>query len=133
MFTVGVSDSCMVAHSLADPFFGPAQRLHGATYVVEVEVRTPALGPHHVVMDIGRLREIVSAALAPLAYSNLDDHPAFPGRTSTTERVAEHLGGEIARAIVALPVDARPLPPATLAVRVRESPHAWVVREQPLA
>jgi 6-pyruvoyltetrahydropterin/6-carboxytetrahydropterin synthase len=132
MFAVGVSDSCMVAHSLADPCFGPAQRLHGATYVVEVEVRAPALGPHNVVMDIGRLRAIVAAALAPLDYGNLDEHPAFPGRTSTTERVAEHLATTIARAIGGLPADARPVPPATLAVRVRESPDAWVVCEQPI-
>ena len=90
MFSLGVSDHIMVAHSFADPFFGPAQRLHGATYGVELTVRTPALGPHHVVMDIGALRDILRRVLASLDYTNLDDHPAFPGRTSTTERLAQH-------------------------------------------
>ena len=69
----------MVAHSFSDPFFGVAQRLHGATYTVEVEVRASALGVHNVVMDLGALQEIVHRVLAGIDYSNLDDHPAFPG------------------------------------------------------
>ncbi len=132
MFSVGVSDSCMVAHRLADPFFGPAQRLHGATYAVEVEVATAALGRHQVVMDLGALRDIVRAALADLDYRNLDEHAAFAGMLSTTERVAEHVGGVIAAAIVKLPPDARPTEPATLRVRLRESPSAWASHERAL-
>src|ERR1043165_5441784 len=77
MFTLGVSDHVMIAHSFADPFFGPAQRLHGATYAIEVEVCTSSLGPHNVVMDIGALRAIVRAALDTFDYTNLDDHAAF--------------------------------------------------------
>lgn len=132
MFSVGVSDHCMVAHSFADPFFGPAQKLHGATYEVEVEVRAASLGNHHVVMDIGALRAIVRTALAGIDYSNLDEHPAFPGRTSTTERLAEYLAETIADAIAELPFDGRPIEPSLLRVRLRESPNAWAGFERPI-
>lgn len=132
MFTVGVSDHCMVAHHLADPFFGPAQRLHGATYAVEAEVHAPALGAHHVVMDIGALRTLLRRALSTVDYSNLDEHPAFPGFTSTSERVAEHLAGLLAEGIAKLPADFRPIAPATITVRLRENPNAWVVFERPI-
>ena len=131
MFSVGVSDHCMVAHSLADPFFGPAQRLHGATYVVDVEVRAAALGTHKVVMDLGALKTVVRQALAPIEYANLDEHPAFPGRTSTTERLAEYLAGAIAEAIVRLPEESRPVAPAVLRVQLGESPTAWASFERP--
>lgn len=132
MFVLGVSDHVMIAHSFADPFFGPAQRLHGATYGVEIEVRAPRLNAHHVVMDIGALRSILREALATLDYSNLDDHPAFPGRTSTTERVAEHVTGLVAAAIRALPADAAPPAGGSLRVLLRESPVAWAAFEAPL-
>jgi 6-pyruvoyltetrahydropterin/6-carboxytetrahydropterin synthase len=125
MFSVGASDHVMIAHSFADPFFGPAQRLHGATYSVEIEVSAKELGPHHVVMDIGALRKMLRDALEAIDYSNLDDHPAFPGRTSTTERIAEHLATELERNIAALAGDARPVAPATLRVVLRESPVAF--------
>lgn len=132
MFVLGVSDHVMIAHSFADPFFWPAQLLHGATYVVEIEVRAPRLNAHHVVMDIGALRSILREALAALDYSNLDDHPAFPGRTSTTERVAEHVAGLVAAAIRALPADAAPPSGGSLRVLLRESPVAWAAFEAPL-
>lgn len=132
MFSVGVSDHCMVAHSFADPFFGPAQRLHGATYTVEVEVRSTVLSPHHVVMDIGALRALVRHALAGIDYTNLDDHAAFPGRTSTSERLAAFLADRMAEAIAHLPADARPIQPSVLRIRLRESPNAWAGYERPL-
>jgi 6-pyruvoyltetrahydropterin/6-carboxytetrahydropterin synthase len=132
MFSVGVSDHVMIAHSFADPTFGPAQRLHGATYAVEAEVRAPSLNVHHVVMDIGAMRTILRSALEALDYTNLDDHPAFPGRTSTTERVAEHVGNQLAEAFRALPEDARPTAGATLKVLLRESPVAFASFERPL-
>jgi 6-pyruvoyltetrahydropterin/6-carboxytetrahydropterin synthase len=132
MFSVGVSDHVMIAHSFADPTFGPAQRLHGATYAVEAEVRAPSLNVHHVVMDIGAMRSILRAALEALDYTNLDDHPAFPGRTSTTERVAEYIGQELATAFAALPEDAKPTAGATLRVLLRESPVAFASFERPL-
>ena len=129
MFSLSVSDHIMVAHSFADPFFGPAQRLHGATYGVELTVRAPKLGPHHVVMDIGAMRSILREVLATLDYANLDDHAAFPGRTSTTERLAEYLAQTIAREISNVPADAAPPAPATLCVLLRESPVAWASYE----
>jgi 6-pyruvoyltetrahydropterin/6-carboxytetrahydropterin synthase len=129
MFSLGVSDHIMVAHSFADPFFGPAQRLHGATYGVELTVKAPALGPHHVVMDIGKLRDILRQVLATIDYTNLDEHAAFPGRTSTTERLAEFLAKSIARLLVQVPLDAAPPAPATLTVLLRESPVAWASYE----
>ena len=132
MFSVGVSDHCMVAHSYSDPFFGPAQRLHGATYTVEAEIRSRALGAHNVVMNLGSLRDIVRRALATIDYSNLDEHAAFPNRTSTTERLAQYLADQVADAIAELPEDARPTEPAVLRMRLRESPNAWAVYERPL-
>ena len=132
MFSVGVSDYCMVAHSLADPTFGPAQRLHGATYTVEVEVHSRALGRHNVVMDLAALRDVVRRALALIDYRNLDELPAFEGRISTTERLAEYLAEVIADAIAELPEEARPTEPASLRMRLRESPNAWAGVERPL-
>ncbi len=133
MFSLGVSDHIMIAHSFADPFFGPAQRLHGATYGVELSVRTPRLGPHHVVMDIGALRGILRQVLSTLDYTNLDEHAAFPGRTSTTERLAEFLTKAIAKELANVPADAAPPAPATVSVLLRESPVAWASYEVTLA
>ena len=132
MFSVGVSDHMMIAHSFADPTFGPAQRLHGATYAVEIEIRAPRLNEHHVVMDIGALRAILRSAIEPLDYTNLDDHAAFPNRTSTTERVAEHLGEVVARAVAALDAHAKPVAGATMRVLLRESPVAFAAFERAL-
>lgn len=132
MFSVGVSDHVMIAHSFADPTFGPAQRLHGATYAVETEVRAPSLNEHHVVMDIGAMRSLLREVLASFDYTNLDDHPAFPGRTSTTERVAEFIAKELATAFAALPADAKATAGSTLRVLLRESPVAWASHERPL-
>jgi 6-pyruvoyl-tetrahydropterin synthase len=130
MFTLGVSDHVMIAHSFADPFFGPAQRLHGATYAVDLEVRVPALGRHEVVMDIGALRDVLRAILAELEYRNLDEHPAFAGRLSTTERVAEHVAHRAAERLTKLDADAAPVRGAAVRVLVRESPLAYAVYER---
>jgi len=132
MFSVGVSDHVMIAHSFADPTFGPAQRLHGATYAVEAEVRAPSLNVHHVVMDIGAMRSLLRRVLDALDYSNLDENAAFPGRTSTTERVAQHIGNELAKAFLTLPDDAKPTAGATLRVLLRESPVAFASFERAL-
>ena len=129
MFSLGVSDHIMIAHSFADPFFGPAQRLHGATYGVELTVRTPKLGPHHVVMDIGAMRSILRQVLSTLDYTNLDEHAAFPGRTSTTEHLAEFLAKSLVKELAKVPADAAPPAPATLSVLLRESPVAWASYE----
>jgi 6-pyruvoyltetrahydropterin/6-carboxytetrahydropterin synthase len=130
MFTIGVSDHVMIAHSFADPFFGPAQRLHGATYAIDLEVRAPALGVHHVVMDIGALRDLLRAILSELDYRNLDEHAAFAGRLSTTERVAQHVADRAAARIAALPADAAPVAGASVRVVARESPIAYATFER---
>ncbi|MGH7293603.1 MAG: 6-pyruvoyl trahydropterin synthase family protein [Polyangiaceae bacterium] len=132
MFTLGVSDHVMIAHSFADPFFGPAQRLHGATYAVDLEVRAPKLGVHDVVMDIGALRALLRAVLAELEYRNLDEHAAFAGQMSTTERVAEHIADRAAERLARLDGGAAPAGGASVRVLVRESPVAYAAFERTL-
>lgn len=122
----------MIAHSFADPYFGPAQRLHGATYAIDVEVRAHGLNPHHVVMDIGALRSILRRVCEELDYRCLDDHPAFPDRTSTTERIAEHVAARVAESIATLGPDALPPAGASLRVVLRESPVAYASFERAL-
>ena len=85
MFVVGVSDHIMVAHSLRGETFGPAQRLHGATYEVRVEVLAPELDADGIVVDIGLLRTVLRETLAPLEYRNLDEVPELAGENTTTE------------------------------------------------
>jgi 6-pyruvoyl-tetrahydropterin synthase len=132
MFTLGVSDHVMIAHSFADRFFGPAQRLHGATYAIDLEIRAPALGAHHVVMDIGALRDLLRAILSELDYRNLDEHAAFEGRLSTTERVAQHVADRAAARIAGLSAEAAPVTGASVRVVARESPVAYATYERAL-
>jgi len=91
MYMVSVRGHCMIAHSFDGEVFGPAQALHGATYVVDAEFRREALGPDGIVVDIGRAQSALAAVLAELDYRNLDEHPAFAGRNSTTEVVARYV------------------------------------------
>src|SRR3954453_6578700 len=91
MYTVSVRDHMMIAHSFKGDVFGPAQRLHGATYVVDVEFRRAALGPDGIVVDIGRAIETLRRVLGDLNYRNLDELPAFSGRNTTTEVLARHV------------------------------------------
>jgi 6-pyruvoyltetrahydropterin/6-carboxytetrahydropterin synthase len=130
MFTLGVSDHVMIAHSFPDPFFGPAQRLHGATYAIDLEIRAPSLGVHQVVMDIGALRTLLRAVLSDLDYRNLDDLSAFAGRLSTTERVAEHVADRASERIKLLDPDAAPVAGSSLRVVARESPLAYAAYER---
>ena len=88
MYSVTVRDHVMIAHSLKGQVFGPAQRLHGATYVVDVELKRPDLGADGIVVDIGRAAEALRRVLAELNYRNLDEVPAFAGRNTTTECLA---------------------------------------------
>ena len=85
MYTVTVRDHFMIAHSFRGEAFGPAQRLHGATYVVDLEFRRPEVDADGMVVDIGRAGDVLRATLAALHYRNLDDEPAFAGRNTTTE------------------------------------------------
>ena len=99
MYTVTVRDHFMVAHSFTGEVFGPAQRLHGATFVVDVEFRRPNLDADGIVVDIGRAGEALRAALATLNFQNLDDEPAFKGRNTTTEFLARVVFDKVAAAI----------------------------------
>ncbi len=85
MFAVEVRDRIMIAHSLPDPFFGPAQGLHGATFVVDVAFFREKLTKQNVVVDIGAALEVLNKTLKPLAYKNLDAIPEFKGKLTTTE------------------------------------------------
>jgi 6-pyruvoyltetrahydropterin/6-carboxytetrahydropterin synthase len=88
MYSVSVRDYMMVAHSYKGEVFGPAQRLHGATLVVDVEFRRPGLDADGIVVDIGRATEVLHAILADMNFRNLDDDPAFKGHNTTTEFLA---------------------------------------------
>ena len=88
MYSVTVRDHMMIAHSLKGQVFGPAQRLHGATYVVDVELRRPDLDADGIVVDIGRAADALRRVLADLNYHNLDEIPALVGRNTTSEVLA---------------------------------------------
>ena len=126
MYSVTISESIMIAHSLRGEIFGPAQRLHGATFVVEVELTRQALDENEIVADMGRAAELLSEVLAPLTYRNLDDLPEFEGRNTTSEFLAfaiferyrdgvrgGRLGGDTRDAI------------ERMTVTLRETPTAW--------
>jgi len=98
MFAVEVRDHIMMAHSLPGEVFGPAQGLHGATYVVDVAFFRETLSSDGIVVDIGRAHEALKAALKPLNYANLDALPQFEGVVTTTEYLAKHIFDQIAEA-----------------------------------
>lgn len=126
MFTVGVSDHIMIAHSLPRETFGPAQRLHGATYEVRVEVLAPTLDADAIVVDIGRLRTSLRETLAPLDYQNLDELPTLAGQLTTTEFLCQWIHRALAERL-------GPRPDARLRVTLVESPSAWASYEEALA
>jgi len=130
MYGLTVSDHVMIAHSLSGEVFGPAQRLHGATYVVEVEFRRERLDENGLVCDIGRAQQVLRDVLAPMNLANLDDFPEFRGRNTTTE----FLAGEIFRRMAARVADGAVGPGTAgaidaLRVVLRESPVAWASYE----
>lgn len=122
MYSLTVRDHIMIAHSLPDPFFGPAQALHGATLVVEATWRRAELGPQGVVMDIGAATSMLSGVLDTLRYTNLDEHPAFAGRLSTTEVIAGHISEELRDRFDTTEF-------AGLAILLREHPDAWACHD----
>jgi len=99
MYSVTVRGHMMVAHTLKGEVFGPAQRLHGATFVVDVEFRRPDLDGDGIVVDMGRAGSVLGAVLDGLSYRNLDDEPSFAGRNTTTEFLARTIFDRIASAI----------------------------------
>ncbi len=129
MFSVCVRDHVMIAHSFQGELFGPAQRLHGATYVVDVELRREKLDAIGVVVDIARASDALRAILAELNYRNLDDDPALRGHNTTTEFMSKLIfdrmllritGGELGPGSESL---------ASMKVTLRESHVAWAAYE----
>ncbi|KJL31672.1 6-pyruvoyl trahydropterin synthase family protein [Microbacterium azadirachtae] len=98
-FAVTVRDHLMIAHSLRGEVFGPAQRLHGATYVVDASFRAAALDPHGIVVDIGRASEALREIVGALSYRNLDDEPDLEGVNTTTERLCQIIGDRLAERV----------------------------------
>lgn len=125
MFSVTVRDRMMIAHSLRGEVFGPAQRLHGATYVVDATFRRAALDPNGIVIDIGVAAEALAAVVSELAYRNLDEVDAFAGANTTTEVLARHVADRLAERVGALGLDG-------LVVTLRESDVAWASYERAL-
>ncbi len=99
MYTVSVRDHFMIAHSFRGEAFGPAQRLHGATYVVDLEFRRPDLDSNGMVVDIGVATAVLRTVLAGLNYRNLDEEPAFTGRNTTTECLAREVFDRVVASI----------------------------------
>lgn len=132
MYSVNVRDHFMIAHSFRGEAFGPAQRLHGATYVVDLECRRAELDADGMVVDIARATEVLRSVLAELNLRNLDDDPAFEGRNTTTEFMARVIFDRIAARIAAgdLGPHARGL--SGLRVRLNESHVAWAAYEAAL-
>jgi 6-pyruvoyl-tetrahydropterin synthase len=132
VFSVTVRDHMMIAHSFRGEVFGPAQRLHGATFVVDATFRRAALDADGIVVDIGRATEALRAILAELNYRNLDDEPDFAGVNTTTEVLAQVIADRLADRARAgdLGDGARTLD--GLVVTLRESHVAWASYERPL-
>lgn len=99
MYALEVRDHIMIAHSLAGEFFGPAQQLHGATFIVDAAFFRETLDEHNVVVDIGRASEVLKAVLKPLNYANLDALPAFAAKLTTTEFLCRHIFDGVQKAI----------------------------------
>ena len=126
MFTVTVRDHMMVAHSFRGEVFGPAQRLHGATYVVDAAFSGPELGPDGILLDIGAATELLREVLGELTYRNLDDEADFDGVNTSTEVLARAVADRLAPRATGLG------PVVRLVVTLRESHVAWASYERQL-
>ena len=125
MFSVTVRDHMLIAHSLRGEVFGPAQRLHGATYVVDATFRRATLDANGIVVDIGRAAEALRAVVAELGYRNLDDEAGFAGVNTTTEVLARVVADRLAERMSGHGLDG-------LLVTLHESHVAWASYERPL-
>jgi 6-pyruvoyl-tetrahydropterin synthase len=132
VFSVTVRDHIMVAHSLSGEAFGPAQRLHGATYVVDATFRRRDLDQDGIVVDIGRAAEALHAVLAELTYRNLDDEPAFAGVNTSTEALARVIADRLAEQVHAGALGDGAKTLEALAVTLHESHVAWAGYERAL-
>jgi 6-pyruvoyl-tetrahydropterin synthase len=123
-FTVAVKDHVMVAHSLRGAVFGPAQRLHGATFAVTAEWSAERLDAEGIVLDIGRAQAALAEALAPVRFRNLDELAEFRGVNTTAERLAQWVHAQLALKISGFR--------GRLRVVLEESPVAWAAYEAPI-
>jgi len=130
MFSVTVRDHMMVAHSLRGEVFGPAQRLHGATFVVDATFRREALDDDGVVVDIGRATAELRAVLADLGYRNLDDVPELAGTNTTTEVLARFVADRLVERLRAGALGANAGDVSAVAVTLHESHVAWASYER---
>ncbi|MEH0975244.1 6-carboxytetrahydropterin synthase [Micromonospora sp. CPCC 205546] len=132
MFSVTVRDHMMIAHSFRGEVFGPAQRLHGATFVVDATFRRRDLDADGVVVDIGLATAQLRAVLGELTYRNLDDEPAFAGVNTTTEVLARTVADRLAERVRAGDLGAGAHALDGIAVTLHESHVAWASYERPL-
>ena len=132
MFSITVRDHVMVAHSLRGEVFGPAQRLHGATYVVEATLRRPDLNHAGIVTDLGLAAEVLRAVLEPLGYRNLDAEPDLAGINTTTEVLAKLIADRLADRIRAGALGPDGAAVTAVAVTLQESPVASASYERAL-
>jgi 6-pyruvoyl-tetrahydropterin synthase len=129
MFSVGVRDHIMIAHSFKGEVFGPAQRLHGATFIVDPEFRCAEMNEDGIVVDIGRAHEQLKATLGELNYQNLDELGMFKGRNTTTEFLSRHIFERIREAIKAGRLGPGGDAVSSLKVTLWESHVAWAAFE----
>jgi 6-pyruvoyl-tetrahydropterin synthase len=132
MFTLTVSDHIMIAHSFRGEEFGPAQKLHGATFTVEAEFRADKLDQLQLLVDIGLAKTELRRALDTLDYSNLDDNDLFKNINTTTEYVAYHIHGLLAAACRDGRLGDGGRAVTGLKILLRESPNAWAAYEAPI-
>ena len=132
MFSVGVREHVMIAHSFRGDLFGPAQRMHGATYVVDVELKRAELDPSGVVVDIGRAIDTLKATLAPLSFQNLDELAEFKGANTTTEYLARWVWQRMADAASKGAMGPGSTELSAIKVTLHESHVAWASYEQEL-
>ncbi|MBC8048968.1 MAG: 6-carboxytetrahydropterin synthase [Chitinophagales bacterium] len=132
MYALEVRDHIMIAHSFADPYFGPAQNMHGATFIVDVTFFREVLTPQNVVVDIGRASDVLKAILKPVNYANLDALPQFEGKLTTTEFLCRYIYDRFQEAIKAGDLGAEGRGLIRLRVTLHESHIARAWFEGPL-
>ena len=129
MFSVNVRDHFMIAHSFEGQVFGPAQRVHGATYVVDMELRRAELDADGIVVDIGRAAEVLHAVLGELNFRNLDEESSFQGRNTSTEFLARVVFDRVAARIAAGELGSNAGDLSHMKVTLHESHVAWAAYE----
>jgi len=132
MYTLGIRDHFMIAHSFQGEVFGLAQKLHGATYVVDLELHRPDLDNDGVVVDIGLASRVLKEVLAELNYHNLDEEPAFAGQNTTTEYLARAIFERVAARVRAGALESNAQGLTAMKVTLRESHIAWASYTGPL-